>query len=299
MGLSLSSPLCWGCTGHRLNPHQSLDGFGGGISAERGSHRTGRKGKPGLGDVGCSDANHRCPSAAAFNLKGKTRERERAEREACCGRKKSQPQLIQPCFVLGFPSWGSSVGPGCFHPRLRGEEAALPAALLPPHLPLVGPLVSEGRPVLPEEPHLTPVCFSLSPQPTHELRLPALQFQDAEHRVPEPASQHIHRGFRHSHLRLHPQFALLLLLDQVRKHSPAAVKSHHSSDRVRHRSLRHQKRMVSPRLSTMRLVPDRCDPHSGLIFPHCQRICSRETSQCSSRHEKSWQRDGLWFLLPA
>lgn len=93
----------------------------------------------------------------------------------------------------------------------------LPAALLPPHLPLVGPLVSEGCPMLPAEPHLTPVCFSLCPQPTHELRLPALQFQDAEHRVPEPASQHIHRGFWHSHLRLHPQSALLLLLDQVRK----------------------------------------------------------------------------------
>ncbi|KAM6266855.1 RING finger protein 24 isoform 2-T6 [Spheniscus humboldti] len=56
-------------------------------------------------------------------------------------------------------------------------------------------------------------------QPTHELGLPALQFQDAEHRVPEPASQHIHRGFRHGHLRLHPQFALLLLLDQAQTSS--------------------------------------------------------------------------------
>ncbi|KAM9580583.1 RING finger protein 24 isoform 1-T1 [Guaruba guarouba] len=55
--------------------------------------------------------------------------------------------------------------------------------------------------------------------PTHELGLPALQFQDAEHRVPEPASQHIHRGFRHGHLRLHPQFALLLLFDQAQASS--------------------------------------------------------------------------------
>lgn len=62
-----------------------------------------------------------------------------------------------------------------------------------------------------------PSLFSLSSQPTHELRFPALQFQDAEHRVPEPASQHIYRGFWHGHLRLHPQFTVLLLLDQVRE----------------------------------------------------------------------------------
>ncbi|XP_075564799.1 RING finger protein 24 isoform X1 [Pelecanus crispus] len=58
-------------------------------------------------------------------------------------------------------------------------------------------------------------CVAAPVRPTHELGLPALQFQDAEHRVPEPASQHIHCGFRHGHLRLHPQFALLLLLDQA------------------------------------------------------------------------------------
>lgn len=60
-------------------------------------------------------------------------------------------------------------------------------------------------------------CVAAPVRPTHELGLPALQFQDAEHRVPEPSSQHIHRGFWHGHLRLHPQFALLLLLDQVRQ----------------------------------------------------------------------------------
>lgn len=89
-------------------------------------------------------------------------------------------------------------------------------------------MVSEGNPVLPKEPHIR--VFSLSPQPTHELGLPALQFQDAEHRVPEPASQHIHRGFWHGHLRLHPQFALLLLLDQVRASLPAAFNSCPGSD---------------------------------------------------------------------
>lgn len=97
------------------------------------------------------------------------------------------------------------------------------------------------------------MCFLL--QPTHELGLPALQFQDAEHRVPEPASQHIHRGFWHGHLRLHPQFALLLLLDQVRERSPAAFKSCPGSECACCSSLHAKKRMASPCLSITCLVP--------------------------------------------
>lgn len=96
-----------------------------------------------------------------------------------------------------------------------------------------------------------PCLFSPSPQPTHELGLPALQFQDAKHWVPEPASQHIHRGFRHSHLRLHPQFALLLLLDQVREFSLAPFNSCLRSDQAQHRSLHPKTRMASPCLAKL------------------------------------------------
>lgn len=96
-----------------------------------------------------------------------------------------------------------------------------------------------------------PCVFSLSLQPTHELGLPALQFQDAEHRIPEPASEHIHCGFRHSHLRLYPQFALLLLLDQVREFSPTYFSNCPGSDGAQHRSLHPKARMVSPCLAKL------------------------------------------------
>ncbi|KAJ8001198.1 hypothetical protein DPEC_G00188810, partial [Dallia pectoralis] len=49
----------------------------------------------------------------------------------------------------------------------------------------------------------------------HELRLPALQFQDAEHRVPEPSPQYLHCGIWDGHLCIYPQPSLLLLLDKI------------------------------------------------------------------------------------
>lgn len=113
------------------------------------------------------------------------------------------------------------------------EGSAAGCPLLPLHLPLEV-ICIHRRASCAAEGASCPCVFSLSPQPTHELGLPALQFQDAEHRVPEPASQHIHRGFWHSHLRLHPQFALLLLLDQVREFSPAAFNSCPRSGQAQH-----------------------------------------------------------------
>lgn len=60
------------------------------------------------------------------------------------------------------------------------------------------------------------VChFSLSIQNIHELRFPSLQFQDAKYRVPESSPKYLHCGVWDSHLCLHPQPPLLLLLNKV------------------------------------------------------------------------------------
>lgn len=49
----------------------------------------------------------------------------------------------------------------------------------------------------------------------HDLRFTALQFQDAEYRVPKPSSQYLHCRLWDGHIRLHPQLTLLLLPNSV------------------------------------------------------------------------------------
>lgn len=68
------------------------------------------------------------------------------------------------------------------------------------------------------------LLFVSSIQNIHELRFPALQFQDAKYRVPEPSPQHLHCGVWDRHLCLHPQPPLLLLLNTVGSMHPSGLK---------------------------------------------------------------------------